>query len=223
MKTLLSWSSGKDSAWTLWTLQKDPEIELCGLFTTLNEEYNRVAMHGVRREVLEAQAKAARLPLNIIPLPNLCSNEIYEERMGTFIEKSKAYGIEAMAFGDLFLEDIRAYREKQLEGTGIKPIFPIWGAPEDTETLSRKMIASGLRAKLSCVDSKQLAPEFSGRDYELELMNDLPGSVDPCGENGEFHTVVYDGPMFVSPLKLVKGESVDREGFVFTDFFLEQP
>lgn len=216
MKTLLSWSSGKDSAWSLWTLQGDPDYEICGLFTTINEEYDRVAMHGVRTALLKAQAEAAGLPLHIISIPNPCPNEVYEERMGRFIEQAKADGIEAMAFGDLFLEDIRDYRIKNLEGTGIEPVFPLW--LEDTHELAQKMIEGGLKTHISCVDSRQLDGSFSGRLFDNSFLEDLPDSVDPCGENGEFHSVVSAGPMFQHEIKVERGETVDREGFIFTDF-----
>ena len=218
MKTLLSWSSGKDSAWSLYTLQQNPDIELCGLFTTINEEFDRVAMHGVRKTILEQQAKCAELPLSVIPLPNPCPNEIYEQRMAEFIKETKQKNIKAMAFGDLFLEDIRNYRIKNMENTGIEPIFPIWG--ENTKDLASKMIASGVKAHLTCVDSKQIDPSFSGRAFDQSLLNDLPDSADPCGENGEFHTVVYAGPMFKNEIPLKKGETLNREGFIFTDFSL---
>ncbi len=216
MKTLLSWSSGKDSAWSLWTLQQDPAYEVCGLFTTINEEYDRVAMHGVRTALLKAQAEAAGLPLHIIPIPNPCPNEVYEKRMGDFIEQTKADGIEAMAFGDLFLEDIRDYRIKNLEGTGIKPVFPLW--LEDTSELAQKMIEGGLKTHISCVDSRQLDGSFSGRLFDKSFLEDLPDNVDPCGENGEFHSVVSAGPMFQHEISVERGETVDREGFIFTDF-----
>lgn len=218
MKTLLSWSSGKDSAWTLYQLQQNTEIELCGLFTTLNEEFDRVAMHGVRRRILEAQARAAGLPLHIIPLPYPCPNERYEEQMGAFVETALEQGIEAMAFGDLFLEDIRQYREEKLRPSGIKTLFPIWGLA--TDQLAQNMVESGLKAHLSCIDPTKLDKSFAGRLFNHDLLNDLPEGVDPCGEKGEFHTVVCEGPMFRRTIPLVAGEVVEREGFVFADFML---
>ena len=215
-RVLLSWSSGKDSAWALHLLRRDPAIELCGLLTTLNDEFQRVAMHGTRRSVLEAQAQAAQLPLWIVPLPWPCPNEVYEQRMAEVCNRAVAEGIDAIAFGDLFLADIRAYREKQLQPTGLEPLFPLWQIP--TGVLAREMIAAGLRARLSCVDTKQLPAAFAGREFDEAFLRDLPPEADPCGERGEFHTCVYAGPMFTSPLPLETGEIVDRDGFVFADF-----
>ncbi len=219
MKTLLSWSSGKDSAWSLHTLKQNKTIELCGLFTTINEEYDRVAMHGVRTQILKAQAKAAELPLHVISLPNPCPNEIYEERMGAFIKQAKVDHIEGMAFGDLFLEDIRAYREGNLKDTGIEPLFPIWGL--DTAELAMEMISGGLETYITCVDSRQLDGAFAGRRFDEAFLSDLPEGVDPCGENGEFHTMVVGGPMFNHRLQIKPGEIVDRDGFIFADFIPE--
>jgi uncharacterized protein (TIGR00290 family) len=215
-RVLLSWSSGKDSAWALHLLRRDPEIELCGLVTTLNAEFDRVAMHGTRRSVLEAQARAADLPLWIVPLPWPCSNQIYEQRMAEVCKRAVAEGIAAVAFGDLFLADVRAYRERQLKNTGLEPLFPLWQIP--TDELARAMIAGGLRARLSCIDKKQLTAEFAGREFDAALLSDLPAEADPCGERGEFHTCAYAGPMFTAPLALETGEIVDRDGFVFADF-----
>jgi uncharacterized protein (TIGR00290 family) len=215
-RVLLSWSSGKDSAWTLHILRRNPEIELVGLLTTLNSEFQRVAMHGTRRSVLEAQAEAAKLPLWIVPLPWPCSNEVYEQRMAEICKRAVDEHVDAIAFGDLFLEDVRAYREKQLKPTGLEPLFPLWEIP--TAELAREMIAGGLRAKLSCVDTKQLPGSFAGREFDAALLHDFPPETDPCGERGEFHTCVYDGPMFSAPLRLESGEVVDRDGFMFADF-----
>ncbi|HEX4758194.1 MAG TPA: ATP-binding protein [Terracidiphilus sp.] len=215
-RVLLSWSSGKDSAWALHLLRSDPSVEVCALVTTLNEQFDRVAMHGTRRSVLEAQARAANLPLWIVPLPWPCSNEIYEQKMAEVCRRAVAERIDAVAFGDLFLADIRAYREKQLAGTGLEPLFPVWLIP--TGALAQQMISGGLRARLSCVDSKQLPGEFAGREFDMDLLRDLPLSADPCGERGEFHTCVYAGPMFSGPLPLESGEIVDRDGFAFADF-----
>jgi len=220
MKTLLSWSTGKDSAWSLHVLQQDPAIELVGLFTTLNAEADRVAMHSTRRAVMEAQAQAADLPLHVIEIPYPCPNDVYEARLGAFVEQAKAQGVEAMAFGDLFLEDIRDYREKNLEGSGITPLFPIWQKP--TPALAREMVAGGLRARLVSVDPKQLSADFVGRDFDDDFLDELPEVADPCGENGEFHTCVYAGPMFSHPLVLEAGERVERDGFVFADFKLSE-
>jgi uncharacterized protein (TIGR00290 family) len=215
-RVLLSWSSGKDSAWSLHMLRQQPDIELVGLLTTLNQEFQRVAMHGVRRSVLEAQAEAAQLPLWIVPLPWPCSKEVYEQRMAEVCQRAVAERVDAMAFGDLFLPDVRAYRETQLKPTGLEPLFPLWEKP--TAALAREMMAGGLRAKLSCVDTKQLAESFAGREFDVALLRDLPPEADPCGERGEFHTCVYAGPMFAKPLHLEAGEVVNRDGFVFADF-----
>ena len=215
-RVLLSWSSGKDSAWALHLLRSDPSVDVCALVTTLNEQFDRVAMHGTRRSVLEAQARAANLPLWIVPLPWPCTNEIYEQKMAEVCRRAVAERIDAVAFGDLFLADIRAYREKQLAGTGLEPLFPVWLIP--TGALAQQMISGGLRARLSCVDSKQLPMEFAGREFDMDLLRDLPRSADPCGERGEFHTCVYAGPMFSAPLPLENGEIVDRDGFAFADF-----
>ena len=215
-RVLLSWSSGKDSAWALHLLRRDPEVEVCGLLTTLNAEFDRVAMHGTRRSVLEAQARAAELPLWIVPLPWPCSNEIYEQRMAEVCKRAIEERIDAIAFGDLFLPDVRAYRENQLKNTGLEPLFPLWQIP--TDELASEMIAGGLRARLSCVDTKQLPAEFAGREFDSSLLSDLPREVDPCGERGEFHTCVYAGPIFTATLPIATGEIVDRDGFVFADF-----
>jgi uncharacterized protein (TIGR00290 family) len=215
-RVLLSWSSGKDSAWTLHVLRQQPDVEVVGMLTTLNSEFDRVAMHSTRRSVLEAQAEAAHLPLWIVSLPWPCSNEIYEARMAEACRRAVNEHIDAVAFGDLFLPDIRAYREEKLKPTGLEPLFPLWEIP--TDELARTMIAGGLRAKLTCVDPKQLPASFAGCDFDAALLHDLPPGVDPCGERGEFHTCVYDGPMFTAPLHLEAGEVVERDGFVFADF-----
>ena len=215
-RVLLSWSSGKDSAWTLHVLRQQPDIEIVGLLTTLNAEFDRVAMHGTRRSILEAQAEAAQLPLWIVPLPWPCSNEIYEQRMAEACNRAIAESVDAVAFGDLFLQDIRAYREKQLEPIGLEPIFPLWDIP--TDALARDMITGGLRARLTCVDTKQLPAEFAGREFDSSLLNDFPKETDPCGERGEFHTCVYGGPMFTHEIALTPGEIVHRDGFVYADF-----
>lgn len=218
MKTLLSWSSGKDSAWTLHVLREDPSVEIVGIVTTLNAAFQRVAMHGVRRDILEAQAAAAGLPLHIIELPWPCPNETYEKLMGEFVACQQAAGIEAMAFGDLFLEDIRRYREEKLTGSGIQPLFPLWQRP--TDVLAREMIAGGLVTYLATVDPGKLDASFAGRRFDEALLRDLPAGVDPCGENGEFHTCVAAGPMFSHPVPLDVGETVARDGFVFADLIL---
>ena len=214
-KALLCWSSGKDSAWTLHALRRRRDVEVVGLLTTINTEYERVAMHAVRVALLEAQAEAAGLPLWTVPIPNPCSNQEYESAMGDAVRKALAAGITMMAFGDLFLEDVRRYRETQLAGTGLTPIFPIWGLP--TDALARDMVAAGLRARLTCVDPKQLPASFAGREFDAALLADLPVGVDPCGERGEFHTFAYAGPMFRHPVPIQTGEIVIRDGFVFAD------
>lgn len=220
MRVALSWSSGKDSAWALHLLRQDRNIEVVALVTTLNEAFDRVAMHAVRRELLEHQAASLSLPLWKVPLPWPCSNEQYEARMGDLCSRAVSQGIEAMAFGDLFLADIRAYREKQLSGTGLKPLFPVWQIP--TAQLAGDMIASGLQAKITCVDPKVLPRDFAGRDFDAQFLADLPPGVDPCGENGEFHSFVYNGPGFRNPLAVRVVEIVDRDGFVFADVCLNE-
>ena len=214
MKTILAWSSGKDSAWTLQALARQG-IRVEALLTTINEAADRVAMHGVRRELLEAQAESLGIPLWAIPLPWPCTNDDYEQRMADACRRAVAEGFDTIAFGDLFLRDIRAYREKQLADSGLTPIFPLWDIP--TPRLAREMIAGGLRARLTCVDSKQLDPRFSGREFDEALLADLPPAVDPCGENGEFHSFVYGGPMFREPLAIESGEIRDVNGFVYAD------
>ena len=217
-RTLLSWSSGKDSAWALHVLRRSREYEIAGLLTTFNQAANRVAMHAVRRELVEAQAEAAGIPLWPVELPWPCSNTDYEAAMCAACSKAVAQGIEAVAFGDLFLEDVRAYREKQMRDTGLQPLFPIWGLP--TSELARQMIASGLRAKLTCVDPKVLDASFAGREFDAQLLRDLPTEVDPCGERGEFHSFAYAGPMFQHQIQVATGEVVTRDGFVFADVML---
>jgi len=214
-RILLSWSSGKDSAWCLHVLRKNREHEILGLLTTFNEAADRVAMHAVRRELVERQAAAAGLPLWPVHLPWPCSNEQYEGLMAEACKKAISNGIEGIAFGDLFLEDVRAYREKQLKGTGLEPIFPLWEHP--TAELARIMIRSGLRAKLTCVDTNQLDAQFLGREFNDELLAALPAGVDPCGEKGEFHSFVYAGPMFDLEIPVIVGETVVRDQFVFAD------
>ncbi len=214
-KVLVSWSSGKDSAWTLHLLRQQSEYEITGLITTINTAFDRVAMHGSRRLLVEAQARAAGLPLIAVPLPWPCSNADYECAMKKVCDQAVADGVTAIAFGDLFLADIRAYREQQLKDTGLEPLFPLWQIP--TDALAHEMISGGLRARLVCVDPKSLAPEFAGRDFDSQLLADLPPDVDPCGENGEFHSFVYAGPMFNKEIAIVTGERVQREGFWYCD------
>lgn len=214
-KTLLSWSSGKDAAWALHTLRQAAEVDVVGLLTTTNAAFDRVAMHGVRASLLEAQADAAGLPLWKVPLPWPCPNEAYEALMAEACARAVADGIGVMAFGDLFLEDVRDYRIQKLAGTGLRPLFPIWNP--DTAALARDMVAAGLKATLTCVDPRALDASFAGRDFDAQLLADLPSSVDPCGERGEFHTFAWDGPMFRHPVPVRRGEVVERDGFVFAD------
>jgi uncharacterized protein (TIGR00290 family) len=214
-RILLSWSSGKDSAWTLHVLRQQSEYEIAGLLTTFNQEADRVAMHGVRRSLVEQQAAAAGLPLWSIPLPWPCSNEQYEGLMTKACAKAVAEGMEAIAFGDLFLEDVRAYRVKQMAGTGLEPLFPVWGEP--TDRLAHEMVASGLKAILTCVDTSKLEADFAGRRFDADLLAELPTGIDPCGENGEFHSFVYAGPMFNSAIDVIAGETVVRDQFTFAD------
>ena len=218
-KILLSWSSGKDSAWTLHLLRQRPDIQIAALVTTFNSEANRVAMHAVRRVLVETQAEQTGLPLWAVELPWPCSNLDYEERMRTVCQRATAEGITAIAFGDLFLQEIRDYRVRQLQGSGLEPLFPVWQIP--TEQLGRDMIAAGVKAKITCVDPSKLAKSFAGRDYNLGLLQTLPPDIDPCGENGEFHTFVYDAPVFSRPIGVQTGEVVERSGFVFADLLPE--
>jgi uncharacterized protein (TIGR00290 family) len=216
-RVLLSWSSGKDSAWALHMLRQRGGLEVVGLLTTFNEAFDRVAMHAVRRELVEAQAAAAGLPLQTVMLPYPCTNEVYEARMGAAIAEASGSGVTHMAFGDLFLEDVRDYRVRLLAGTGVEPLFPIWGTPEDTPGLARRMVEGGLGAVLTCVDPKQLGEAFLGRDYDEGFLADLPVGVDPCGERGEFHTFCYRCPDFQDEIPVTVGEIVHREGFWFAD------
>jgi len=218
MKILLSWSSGKDSAWALHLLNERYPGAVAALLTTVNEAVDRVAMHAVRRDVLAAQARMARLPLRVVPIPHPCPNDVYESRMASAVADAVAEGFTHVAFGDLFLEDVRRYREERLAASGLEPLFPVWGAP--TARLADEMIASGMQARLACVDSRVLDPRFAGRSFDRSLLADLPATVDRCGENGEFHTCVTAGPMFTKPLDVAVGETVTREPFVWVDLEL---
>jgi len=223
-RALLAWSSGKDSAWALHILrqrQQVEQVEVVGLLTTINEADRRVAMHAVRAEILDAQARATGLPLWPVPIPERCSNAVYEAAMGAAMDRAAREGIQFIAFGDLFLDDMRRYREDRLAPTGVQPLFPLWGLP--TATLAHEMIRAGLRARVTCLDPRQLSPAFAGRDVDAAFLAALPATVDPCGEHGEFHTCVYDGPMFTQPLALRTGETVLRDGFVVTDLTLPPP
>ena len=216
MKILVSWSTGKDSAWMLHQINQQYPNAAAGLLTTTNQAFDRVAMHAVRRELLEAQARAARLPLYVVPLPWPCSNEQYESIMRTAIAGFVAEGFTHVAFGDLFLEDVRKYREDRLAGTGLEPIFPIWKTKPTTD-LAHDMIDGGLKARLTCIDPRKLDRSFAGRTFDAQLLKDLPAGIDPCGENGEFHSYAFAGPMFAEEIKLKTGDIVDRDGFVFAD------
>jgi uncharacterized protein (TIGR00290 family) len=215
VKTLVSWSSGKDSAWTLEVLRRQGRCEIVGLVTTINDAFDRVAMHAVPTPLLERQAVAAGAPLWKVPIPYPCSNADYETAMRALIERARAAGVTEMAFGDLFLEDIRAYREQQLAGTGLTPVFPLWQRP--TRDLAAEMIDGGLAAVLTCVDPRALPATFAGRAFDARLLAALPPGTDPCGERGEFHTFAHAGPMFSAPIPIAVGDVVERDGFVFAD------
>jgi uncharacterized protein (TIGR00290 family) len=214
-RVALSWSSGKDSAWALHLLRQSPEFEVVALITTFNQAAARVAMHAVRRELVERQAALIGLPVWPVDLPWPCSNEVYETLMSEVCRRARAERVDAIAFGDLFLRDIRDYRERQLAGTGIKPLFPLWEIP--TGNLAEQMIDAGLKAKITCIDPSRLDRSYAGRDFGPGFLANLPAGVDPCGENGEFHTFVYACPDFAQPMDVSTGEIVERDGFVFAD------
>jgi uncharacterized protein (TIGR00290 family) len=214
-KTLLSWSSGKDSAWALHLVQQDPRIELLGLFTVMNQKYSRVSMHATRSEMLHCQAEAVGLPIETISLPDPCTNEQYDAIMRHFVTESVNKGIECMAFGDLFLEDVRKYRENQLKGRGIDPLFPLWGIP--TSDLAEQMLSAGLEAYVSSVDLKKLPSRFAGQKWSRNLIAEFPKDCDPCGENGEIHTIAVGGPMFQKTVLVRVGDIVNRNGFAYAD------
>jgi uncharacterized protein (TIGR00290 family) len=212
---LLSWSSGKDSAWALHLISQRSDVRVTALVTTFNTAADRVAMHAVRRKLVEAQAERVGLPLWAVELPSPCSNDAYEGLMRPVCERAAEQGITAVAFGDLFLQDIRDYRERQLQGSGLEPLFPVWQIP--TAELAGDMMSAGVKAKITCVDPSKLDRSFAGRDFDPAFLNDLPAGVDPCGENGEFHSFVYDSPVFTRPIDVHAGEIVERDGFVFAD------
>jgi uncharacterized protein (TIGR00290 family) len=214
-KVLLSWSSGKDSAWALHLLREKGEVQVVGLLTTVNQVFDRVAMHGVRVELVRAQAEAVGLRLWQIGIPSPCSSDEYDRIMRQAMRHARREGVAAVAFGDLFLEDVRCYREERMRDTGVGTIFPLWGLP--TADLSRAMVAAGLKAHLTCVDPKQIPAVLAGRAYDNALLDNLPATADPCGERGEFHTFAHDGPMFSQPVHVTAGEIVERDGFVFAD------
>ena len=217
-RTLVSWSSGKDSAWMVHVLRQRGDVEIAALLTTINESAQRVAMHAVRVDVLQAQADALGLPLWKIPIPSPCPNEVYERAMGDAMARALAEGCTHVAFGDLFLADVRRYREERLAGTGLTPLFPLFGA--DTAALARDMIRGGLRARITCLNPKVVDRSFAGREFDAALLAELPPDIDPCGERGEFHTCSYDGPMFQHAVPIETGVTVERDGFVFTDLTL---
>lgn len=218
-RVMVSWSSGKDSAWALYKAQQSSDIEVVGVFTTVNTAFQRVAMHGVRREILERQAEYLGFPLSVIEIPYPCSNAQYEAAISHFIDNIK-HDVDGLVFGDLFLEDIRDYREKQLAESGLSIHFPLWNIP--TDQLAKEMVDAGLRAVIACVDPKQCASDFAGQIFDTKLLSELPVNVDPCGENGEFHTCVFAGPMFKQTLQVRVGDIVEREGFVYADVLLEE-
>jgi uncharacterized protein (TIGR00290 family) len=220
-KALISWSSGKDSAFALHEVRRAGEFDVVGALTTVTETFGRVSIHGVRQEILCAQLEAAGLPPTIVPIPYPCPNEIYEARMGEAVASAVWDGVSHIIFGDLFLEDVRAYREQKLAGTGITPVFPLWGRP--TRQLAQAMIASGLEAYIATVDLKKLPANFAGRKFDAQLLSDLPDGVDPCGENGEFHSCVVAGPVFTGRLAVTPGERVERDGYAYCDLVLKDP
>ncbi len=214
-KALMSWSSGKDSAWALLEARRAGDFEIAGLLTTVTEAFGRVSMHGVREELLEAQAEAVSLPLTKVGIPSPCPNEVYEAKMAVAMDDAMRHGVRHVIFGDLFLEDIRAYRIAKLAPLGVQCVFPLW--LRDTAGLAREMVDGGLSATLTCVDPKQIDPAFAGRTFDSQFLADLPDEVDPCGERGEFHTLATRGPMFSAPIKTALGDIVERDGFVFAD------
>lgn len=220
-RVILSWSSGKDSAWALHVLRHVPDVRILALVTTFNQSANRVAMHAVRRALVEAQAERAGLPLWPVELPWPCPNAVYEDLMATICQRAVADQVTEIAFGDLFLQDVRDYRERQLRETGLAPLFPIWHLP--TDELAREMLQAGVKAKVTCLDPAKLDRSFAGREFNKDLLELLPSAVDPCGENGEFHTFVYDSPVFSSPISIRIGQTIERDGFVFTDVLPDSP
>lgn len=214
-KAIVSWSSGKDSAIALQRTLEAGQFEVLCLLTTLSEPFQRVSMHGVREELLELQAESIGLQLQKVKIPYPCPNAVYEERMRSTLSNWKAHGVTHVIFGDLFLEDIRRYREEKLALLNLTPVFPVWG--RDTARLAKEIIDAGFRAVLTCVDPRKLDPSFAGREFDDSILRDLPAGVDPCGENGEFHTFVYDGPIFRKPIQIEVGEKVNRDGFQFAD------
>jgi uncharacterized protein (TIGR00290 family) len=214
-KALVSWSTGKDSAYALHEIRRAQDLEIVGLLTTVSSVFARVSMHGVRECLLDQQADALGLPCRKVLIPSPCPNDIYEHKMRQALEQAKREGVTHVIFGDLFLEDIRSYREARLAEIGMKGTFPLWG--RETKVLAREMVGSGLRATLTCIDPKRLDPSFAGRVFDGTLLDMLPADIDPCGEKGEFHSFAWSGPMFKQPIQVVCGEVVERDGFVFAD------
>ena len=214
-KALIAWSSGKDSAWALHQVRQSGEVEIVGALTTVTEPFNRVSVHGLRQELLTAQLDACGLPATIVRIPYPCPNEVYEREMAAAMAQAKSRGITHVVFGDLFLEDVRAYRESRLAPIGITSLFPLWHRP--TDVLARDMLAAGVEAWLVCVDLKKLPSSFAGRRFDAELLAALPAGVDPCGENGEFHSFVTAGPMLSCAIAVTVGETVERDGFAYAD------
>jgi uncharacterized protein (TIGR00290 family) len=214
-KALVSWSTGKDSALALYEASKDPSLEIVGVMTTLSSAFGRVSMHGVREELLDAQLDRLGLPCLKVDIPSPCSNAIYEQMMAAALEMARDWGVTHIVFGDLFLEEIRAYREEKLSETGFQPVFPLWG--RETRQLAQDMLNLGFGAALTCVDPRKLDRSFAGRNFDAALLASLPPGVDPCGENGEFHTFVTQGPIFSKPIEVLRGEVVERDHFVFAD------
>ncbi len=219
-RVLVAWSSGKDAAWALHVLRGREDLEVVGLLTTVNTRHDRVSMHGVRRKLLEGQAEALGLPLDVLSLPDPCPNASYESAMGETLARAREKGIGAVAFGDLHLEDVRRYRERQMRDTGIEPLFPLWGRP--TRELAEEMLAGGLKAYVACVDTRSLDASHAGRPFDRSWLRELPEEVDPCGENGEFHTFAWDGPMFEHAVPVRAGHEVSRDGFVFVDLLPDE-
>ncbi len=214
-KALVAWSTGKDSAWALHEVRRAGEVEVVGLLTTVTSEFERVSMHAVREQLLDQQADALGIPCRKVRIPWPCPNEVYEREMAAAVAEARRAGVTHVVFGDLFLAEVRAYREARLAGTGITPLFPLWG--RDTRRLAEDLLAAGVEATLTCVDPRSLDRSFAGRSYDGSFLAALPAGIDPCGENGEFHTFVSAGPMFPSRLDVAVGEVVEREGFVFAD------
>ena len=220
-RALIGWSSGKDSAWSLHALRRDPDVEVAGLFTTVNRGDERVAVHAVRDELLCAQAQALALPVRRIPIPHPCPNETYETAMAALVVAAKQDGVTHLAFGDLFLEDIRRYRERIFAGAGVELLFPVWGL--DTRLLAEEMTASGVRAFIVCVDTRRAPREWAGQVFDSQFVKRIPAGIDPCGENGEFHTFAFDGPMFRHPVGARLGGIAERDGFVYADLLPDSP